>query len=404
MNHSIIRAPAATRVDQFEPLMPGEAKLRPLLEQAHLLQRRSWSLASKDMPGIRKSLTPLLRAMNSYYTNKIEGQHTLPADIEGAMRNEFSGDPDRARRQRLALAHLQTEAWAEAEYGDLGWHQTYRPEVIASLHRYLYRQLPESDRVTDAGEPVLEGQFRDKGVKVGMHVAPEFQQVPAFIERWCQGYGSLPSGEYALVGLACAHHRLAWVHPFRDGNGRIARLHSHLGLHGMGLTGGIWSIMRGLARRQQAYYDRLIDADELRRGDFDGRGVLSEQGLISFAEFFLDTCLDQVGFMEEMLDLRAFKERLDALLTFESSRADSGLRREGLNPLHYMAMTGLMERGEFKTMTGLGEKTAERLLGSLLTFGLVRSDTPKGKLYFGVPIRGLRFLFPNLWPEAEAMS
>ena len=187
-----------------------------------------------------------------------------------------------------------------------------------------------------------------------------------------------------------------------DGNGRVARLQSHIALHAMGLTNGLWSPMRGLARKQQEYYDRLSDADEIRQGDYDGRGALSEQGLIRFVTFFLEICIDQVTFMESMLNLADFKERLDALLTFESTREKSAIRREALYPLHYIAINGAMERGEFKSMTGLADRTAERLLKGLLDFGLLKSDTPKGKIYFWIPLNSLRFLFPSLWPEAEA--
>ena len=42
-----------------------------------------------------------------------------------------------------------------------------------------------------------------------------------------------------------AHQRLAWIHPFRDGNGRVARLHTHLVLGKLGLTNGLWSPLRG---------------------------------------------------------------------------------------------------------------------------------------------------------------
>ncbi len=402
MPREIIRAPAATDVAEFEPLIPASGNLPPLLELAHTLQKHSWRLSGNAMPGLRPQLIPLLRAMNSYYTNKIEGQHTFPADIEEALQNRFSEDPDRARRQRLARAHLRAEEWAEQTHASQGWRHAFDVNVVQAMHRHLYEQLPKEDRMTDTGEPVLEGQLRDKNVKVGMHMAPAAESVPRFMARWSECYSKLPDGENALIGIACAHHRLAWVHPFRDGNGRIARLQSHIALHSMGLADGLWSPMRGLARRQEAYYARLTDADEPRQGDYDGRGALSERGLISFAHFFLDVCIDQVRFMEEMLNLAEFKNRLDALLTFESTRNGPGIRRETLTALHYIAINGPLERGEFKAMTGLADRTAERALKALLDYGLLRSDTPKGRVYFGIPLASLRFLFPNLWPEAEA--
>jgi hypothetical protein len=147
---------------------------------------------------------------------------------------------------------------------------------------------------------------------------------------------------------------------------------------------------------------RLMDADEPRQGDYDGRSALSERGLTMFARFFLEVCIDQVIFMEEMLNLSGFKNRLDALLTFEAATSGSAIRREALTALHYIAINGLLERGEFKAMTGLADRTAERVLKALLDYGLLRSDSPKGKIYFGIPLSSLRFLFPNLWPEAEA--
>jgi len=118
--------------------------------------------------------------------------------------------------------------------------------------------------------------------------------VPLFLARWSAFYGGVRRGEAAL---ACAHPRLGWVHPFADGNGRVMRLHTHTWLTAQGYTGGLWSPLRGFARSTERYYALLADADSLRRGDLDGRGNLSEQALIAWIDYVLDTCLDQVRFM-----------------------------------------------------------------------------------------------------------
>lgn len=88
---------------EMEPLLPGEHRLGPLLEQAHDLMRSASRLAGMCQPEALLGLRDLLRAMHSYYSNKIEGQHTLPAEIEQALRNDYASDADKARRQRLAL-------------------------------------------------------------------------------------------------------------------------------------------------------------------------------------------------------------------------------------------------------------------------------------------------------------
>lgn len=225
---------------------------------------------------------------------------------------------------------------------------------------------------------------------------------------WAERYRGLAGTEALLAGVACAHHRLAWVHPFVDGNGRCARLHSHAVLYALGLTHGLWSPMRGLARTQEAYYARLNNADMPRRNDLDGRGPLSQEELVKFAQYFLEICLDQVRFMRDRLELGALKDRLKALLAHLEARPwqlgseKSLIKPEALEPLHYVAIAGPIERARFIAMTGLGERTGRRLLASLLDYGLLEAESTRAPVAFEVPLRSLRFLFPNLWLEAEA--
>lgn len=402
MKQVVIRAPAATNIAQMEPLIPDAREMNALLELASELRQKSLNLANTPMPGLNKRLRTLLRAMNSYYTNKIEGQHTLPADIEQALNNHYSIDRDIAHKQRIAKAHLETEIWAELKTENWRWKDTFSADLLREIHYHLYQGMNQEDRITETGEPVSEGELRLQNVTVGMHMPPEFTQLPAFLERWRSAYTALPDGDTALVGLACSHQRLAWIHPFKDGNGRVSRLHTHIALNAMGLTNGLWSPMRGLARSHQQYYDALHNADSLRMGDYDGRGALSQSGLVTWVRYFLGICIDQVIFMEKMLNLQDFKSRLETLLIVEEAKGKSGIKTAALLPLHYIAISGPIERGQFKSMTGLTERTADRLLKSLLDYKLLMSDTPRGDVYMGIPLESLQFLFPKLWPEAES--
>ena len=113
----------------------------------------------------------------------------------------------------------------------------------------------------------------------------------------------------------------------------------------------------------------------------------------------LDVCLDQVRFMTGLLDLSAMERRIAACLAFEDETLRSGVRREALRPLHYLFLTGgELERGEFKSMTELGDRTAVSALSALVRRGLLKSDTPQGKVRFALPLHALRFYFPSLWP------
>lgn len=74
-----------------------------------------------------------------------------------------------------------------------------------------------------------------------------------------------------------------------------------------------------------------------------------------------------------------------------------------MRPLLYLFLTGgELKCGEFKTMTGLGDRTAVSALSALIRRCLLKSDTPQGKVRIALPLHALRFYFPALWPEAEA--
>lgn len=387
----------------FQPLLPDDRKIEPLLEQASELIDVALRLGTQAGL-LADSLRPLLRSMNSYYTNRIEGQHTQPVEIERALRRDFDADVAQARKQRIALAHIEAEEELEgAPAGPL-----YTAAKVSEIHAALYRRLDTRDRLSDLGTEIIPGAFREVLVTAGHHLAPEPQLIAGLLTAWGERYGRLKGRERALVGAMCSHHRLLWIHPFLDGNGRTARLHTHLVLQKSGLTHGLWSPLRGIARDVDTYYARLNNADLPRRNDLDGRGSLSEEELVRFAQWMLGVCIDQARFMGAMLSLEELRPRIAELLRFLEARPwrigseQSVIRIEALLALHYLAITGPLERAHFMTMTGLPPRTARRVLASLLSFGVVKAATPRSPVTFGFPLRSLRFLLPRLWPEAEA--
>ncbi|MGE0099440.1 MAG: Fic family protein [Hydrogenophaga sp.] len=168
--------------------------------------------------------------MNSYDSNRIERQHTPPLEIEQALRNDCAKDADKARRQRLALAHMATEQRLEELWPQWDSQRVWSPQTVRDIHQDLFARLPETDRTLPSTDPkgvpeALEpGTLRDKEGSVGRHSAPSAEQLPRFLKRWAHLYGGVRRGEKQVVTMAAAHHRLARIHPFRDGNGRVARL------------------------------------------------------------------------------------------------------------------------------------------------------------------------------------
>lgn len=381
---------------QFEPLLPSALPVE--LEQAtNEVVRASARLTAQAHPTARAVIRELVRSMNSYYSNRIEGQGTHPLNIERALRCEFSDQPGIAYLQRVALAHIDAERALEqcVVNGENPRSSTF----LIRAHEAMYSRLAEADRITDDKRVVEPGVLRSDNVTIGQHLAPTAASLAAFLERMDQVYPRQKAGAAVLIAVACLHHRAAWVHPFLDGNGRAVRLQSHCALWEM--TEGLWSPSRGLARSVTDYYARLHNADMSRRGDLDGRGNLTTAGLIEWIEYFVGMCADQVNFMSRMLELDGMKRRIEALVTFRSAH-DKAMRAEAILPLHHVFAAGPVTRAEFAQLTGLGERTARSLLARLLATGLMVSDTPLGPVRFGLPLDALQFLLPELYPEAAA--
>lgn len=383
-----------TQPHQFEPLLP-QNRLEELRQRTREVLVKSLQLTSAH-PVTIATLRELVRAMNSYYSNRIEGQSTHPLNIEKALRKDFSEKPDVAKLQRLALAHIEAERELEQRVARGGFALT--AAFLQNAHTALYGQLSFEDRATLDGRTIEPGILRTEQVAIGRHEPPLWSTLPAFMSRMDEVYSHDSSLDDILLRIAAAHHRAAWVHPFLDGNGRAVRLQTHCAL--WPISAGLWSMNRGLARNRDAYYAKLEAADNHRQGDLDGRGNLSEKLLWEWCEWFISIAEDQVSFMSKMLNLDDMKLRISALISFRS-KFDKGIREEAIVPLYHMFLAGPTPRGEFQQMTGLGERTARSLLSRLIETGLVSSDGHTSPVKLAFPLDSLNFLLPELYPEAS---
>lgn len=394
----------------MEPLLPAGAP--ELDDLAREVVSRSAGLGGQLHPVTRQALVELLRLINSYYSNLIEGHSTHPIDIERAMRSDYSSDPARRDLQIESLAHINCQRALESRLqADPGLDIT-SVDFIVWLHQIFYEQLPvELRRVKDekSGEAleVMPGEIRQREVMVGRHVGPVSEQLPLFLQRFAEAYS--PAKHHGIAPLlvaAASHHRLMWIHPFLDGNGRVTRLYTDACFHRLPLQGyGLWNISRGLARMRDQYMAALSWADAPRRNDYDGRGNLSSEGLAKFCSFFLDTCLDQIGFMHGLLKLDTLLARIQGYVSMRGARlipppqADGQpLKLEAAFMLQEALLHGQMSRGDIIRVSGMAERTGRQVLGQLLSEGLLVSDSPKGAVRLAFPTHVAGYLFPDLYP------
>jgi Fic family protein len=385
----------------MEPPLPKEND-GTLEELALTLVREAGALGGLLHPITRLAVVALLRQMNSYYSNLIEGHHTLPLDIEKALRNDYSAEPKRRALQLESRAHVEVQSLLEDRLRTEQDLAICSADFLRWIHYEFYSRMPPEFRVVsdDNGhtEEFEPGELRRRDVKVGLHVPPHYKYLPSFLDRFQEIYepGNV-KGLAKMIACAAAHHRLAWIHPFVDGNGRVTRLFTNAYMIRVGLDShGLWTVTRGLSRYKDQYLAALVAADQPRQGDLDGRGNLSETGLGKFCQFFLQTALDQVRFMSNLLDLSGLEHRIKK---YVERRSAFGLPEETKYILQEVLMHGEISRGEVPRITGKPERTARRILDETLKQRLVTPTTPKGPIRLALPTKAVPYYFPKLYPE-----
>ncbi len=384
----------------MEPLVLGEgSRHRPELTDLALeLAQRSAGFRRSLPESLLSSLATLVRAMNCYYSNLIEGHDTHPIDIERALQGDYSKDAKKRDLQLEALAHIAVQQWID-EGGLKG--RVVAADSIREIHRRFCEALPEDllwveDPATHERIRLIPGELRTRDVAVGDHIAISAPAVPRFLGRFEGVYSRLGKTE-TILAAAAAHHRLAWIHPFLDGNGRVARLMSHATLLDVLDTGAIWSIARGLARNVAAYKSHLAACDMARRNDLDGRGNLSEEALAGFTRFFLSTCLDQVTFMEGLMQPDFLRNRI-LLWTEEEIRLHRLPPKSGAI-LEAVLYRGEVPRGDAAGIVGTGDRQARRVVSALIERGVVTSVSSRAPLRLAFPAALASRWMPGLFPD-----
>ena len=393
----------------MEPLFPIESKA--LAELSMKVYADAAELGGMVHPITRKEIARLLRHINSYYSNRIEGEHTTPADIERAVKREYSSDEKKKRLQLLSVAHIEVQKLIDDRFETGDDVPVCSKEFLCRVHKEFYKRVPDSFlKIYHPGRDeyitMVPGELRKENVTVGNHIPPKWESLPEFLKRFEEVYASeTVYGHKKLISAAASHHRLAWIHPFQDGNGRVSRLFTYAYMRKAGIDShGLWTLSRGFARDDEEYKRMLSHAYQPRKGDLDGRGNLSEAALTDFSIFFFETANDQVSFMKKMLSLDGLYNRI---VSYVNRRADNTLpdekplRPEAKHVLTEVMMRGEIPRGEVSRLIGMGERTATDLIGQILDEELVTSRSHRSPLRFHVPAKVVGYYFPDLYPAGS---
>ena len=366
------------------------------------IQRDATRLGQGLHPDSAAELADLVRVMNCYYSNLIEGHKTRPRDIERAL----AGAELEEETRPLALearAHVIVQRAIDEMYRTGTLPRPTSVEFLTWVHKAFYTEMPVEFRVIERSdgteELIVPGHMRqggDREVAVGRHLPPSSSRVAAFMDHFDKRFQiAARSASGRIIAIASAHHRLNYIHPFPDGNGRVSRLMSHAMALTAGIGGeGLWSVSRGLARgmADPGEYKRMMDlADSPRHGDRDGRGNLSEAALKTYCEWFLKVTLDQITFSTKLFDLGALEKRYRRLVddTIDDKRAP--------DLISAVLRHGALERGEAQIVLKTSERTARNTLSKLTAAGYLTSASPKTPVRLAFPLDYRERLFPNLF-------
>jgi len=232
-------------------------------EMAAALVRISASLGeirgARVLPAIADQLRVSARVGTVHYSNLIEGNELPVIEASRAARGELA--PDTRAKMELVnyVAALDFIDDRVADRAEL------TPDLLKTLHAITTRGLGRDD--DPHFKPHHEGEWRDGVALVVdrlteqvMHEGPPHDEVPDRMEsmfEWLAArLGRQDEPPYILAGVM--HYGITDVHPFADGNGRVARLFQVLLLMLSGvLPGRMFSFERYYAEDRGAYYGAL---------------------------------------------------------------------------------------------------------------------------------------------------
>lgn len=306
---------------------------------------------------------------------RIEGNRTTIAqaaeDRISQGTGSFSGSDERIRE------YINVER-------SLDFLETIPKEHLATaaLTRELHKRVVDGLSTTAGGEgSSAPGAWRSVPVSIAgsRHRPPQPGDVPSLMDELFSFLAAEDEPRYDLIKLAIAHHRMAWIHPFDNGNGRTIRLFTYglliragFRVAGEGRGGRILQPTAVFCSNREAYYDALAGADG---GD--------EAGLLSWCRYVLKGLKAEIEKIDRLSDYGFLRDRL--LLPAIDELAD----RDGINGrersiLRAAALGGApIANAEARTAIGGGLSTAHvsRIIAGLRERRLLVPEAEGGRSY-----------------------
>jgi Fic family protein len=306
---------------RIEPCYMGDELPADIAELTRLIVDVSGEIGVGLGVATARDLRALVTLANAHHSNRIEGYRADPI-IVARFLSSHTPEADLNDEAAAAIAHVRAQREIESRLDRDHMSMPTDIEFVRAIHETLYVAMPETLAKVDGPcgvmSKVIPGRLRQEGdhdIVVGRHQPPSSARVHAFVAHFAKRYRQVGASlTNRIAAIPAAHHRLSFIHPFPDGNGRVARLMSQGMARAVGIeAGGLWSISRALANGMgdTAAYLRMMDyADHPRMGALDGRGNLSRKALIEFSRWFLECVAAEMRFTADLFSGEAVTRRM----------------------------------------------------------------------------------------------
>ena len=298
----------------------------------------------------------------AFFSTKIEGNITTREDAEKAMETKNVKALKRSREKEFKN-YFDVLEFIEK---NLKKSDKITPEFICACHKLLMRDIP----VEEEGDET-PGVYRKRGVKItgAEHIPRQPALIDADMNQLLNYINDCPYVDL-FNAVAIFHHRFVWIHPFNNGNGRLARALSYAILRKYGkIINQMISASTSIAVNKKNYYKCLAEADKTYE-TYDQNGTCDKNGIRIWIEYYLDALYKEARIWKRRLagtQLEAGIKNIlhdlvkeEKLSEMESTILfkvifDGRIKSEGVQEKlrvnkdeAYRLLTGLVQKGELK--------------------------------------------------------
>lgn len=187
------------------------------LTQCEINQQELWSYRPLSLETLQ-SLKEYYRVGTTFTSNALEGNSLTESETKVIIEDGLTIEGKPLRDVYEAVGHAKAYDYMY----ELSHNEPLTEEVICNLHKLFYQQM-DSERA---------GQYRKVPVFISgsrYSVSP-VAEIDKRMKQLVQWYNNNENKLHPVVLAAELHKRFVFIHPFIDGNGRMARLLMNLSL------------------------------------------------------------------------------------------------------------------------------------------------------------------------------